>query len=106
MANLTFDQLPAASSVDGTETLPIMQSGVTKRTTLSAASIISSFTAAQLSTLATDGDLIQYATYVANDEAPYQQWALDAFTLGSPLGGGYVNVQVAGASGGVVEIQS
>lgn len=66
--------------------------------------VITSYTAAQLSAMALAGTLTPYATYVASDESPYQQWALDASTLGSPLGGEYVTVSVAGASGGVVEI--
>lgn len=66
--------------------------------------VISTYTAAQLDAMELAGTLTPYATYVASDESPYQQWALDASTLGSPLGGEYVTVSVAGASGGVVEI--
>ncbi len=66
--------------------------------------VITTHTAAQLAAMESAGTLTQYTTYVASDESPYQQWALDASTLGSPLGGEYVTVSVAGASGGVVEI--
>lgn len=61
------------------------------------------FTQAQLAALAAAGGLTPYATYIASDD-PYPQWAIDAYTLGSPLGGDYINVQVAGASGGTIEV--
>ena len=64
---------------------------------------ISTYTAAQLSALAAAGGLTPYVTYVASDD-PYPQWAIDASTLGSPLGGNYVTVQVAGAGAGTVEV--
>ena len=61
------------------------------------------YTAAELTALAAAGGLTPYVTYIASDD-PYPQLALDASTLGSPLGGNYVTVQVAGAGGGTVEI--
>lgn len=59
MADLTFDQLPAATSTDGSETLPIMQGGVTKRTTLGPAGInlLATSEAAMLSSAATIGSV-------------------------------------------------
>jgi hypothetical protein len=66
--------------------------------------IVENQTAAQLTALAAASGLTPYATYVASDESPYQQWALDVSTLGSPLGGEYMDVQVAGASGGVIVV--
>jgi hypothetical protein len=64
---------------------------------------VTSYTNSELQALAAAGGLTPYATYVASDD-PYPQWAIDASTLGSPLGGNYVTVQVAGAGGGTVEI--
>lgn len=64
---------------------------------------VTKYTAAQLSAMAAAGTLTPYETYIASDD-PYPQWALDAYTLGSPLGGNYVNVQVATAGGGTIEV--
>ena len=80
MADLTFDQLPAAVSVDGTETLPIMQGGVSKRTVLGATGFNSSHTWATLKSMATGGTLIPHATYVPSDIGE-EFFAEDANTL-------------------------
>ena len=64
---------------------------------------VTGYTAAQLSALAAAGGLTPYASYVASDD-PYPQWALDDSTLGSPLGANYMEVQVAGAGGGTLEV--
>ena len=80
MADLTFDQLPAAVSVNGTETLPIMQGGVSKRTVLGATGFNSSHTWATLKSMATGGTLIPHATYVPSDIGE-EFFAEDANTL-------------------------
>lgn len=67
--------------------------------------IISTYTLAQIEALALAGGLTPYATYIPSDASPpYQLWARDASTLGSPLGGDYINVEVAGAGRATIEV--
>lgn len=72
---------------------------------LSGAAPVATYTAAQLSAMAAAGTLTPLATYVPSDASPpYQLWARDASTLGSPLGCDLVSVQYAGSTGATIEV--
>lgn len=85
----------AASDVDAVEQIVLAMGG----------GLITSYTAAELLAMETAGTLTPLATYVASDASPpYQLWALDASTLGSPLGCDLVSVQYAGSTGATIEV--
>ena len=66
---------------------------------------VATYTAAQLSAMAAAGTLTPFATYVPSDASPpYQLWALDAKTLGSPLGCDLIETQYADATGLTIEV--
>ena len=66
---------------------------------------VATYTAAQLSAMAAAGTLTPFATYVPSDaRTPYQLWARDPSTLGSPLGCDLVETQYADATGLTIEV--